>query len=48
MDKRIKLYKPCENCEGHSYLTSGGFYLCIRCGHKEVVIVEDNNIQKEL
>jgi len=30
-----KYYKNCSNCEGHSYLTVGNFYLCTICGNKE-------------
>lgn len=35
--KRVPLYKPCERCGKHSYLTMGGFYLCTdrACGHRD-------------
>ena len=40
-DKKKKklLYIKCPKCGGHTYLTRGGFYLCVVCGY--------NNLQED-
>lgn len=48
--KRIPLYKKCEKCGSHSYLTVGKFYFCTNndCLHKEYQNVDDKCFQDSL
>lgn len=49
MKKSRELYKKCEKCLGHSFLTMGNFYLCTMCGHREYTDVgKDKCFQKKL
>lgn len=45
-----KLYKKCEKCENHSYLTMGGFYLCTNnnCEYKDYEGLNEKGYQGDL